>query len=586
MKTFYDGPFENSLFTENTWRNKSAMIIIPHEDDEINLTGATIHNLLQHNIRVYVVFCTNSDRFDRGVLRVREGMASCQAMGVPDEDAIFLGYCNNFRIRKSLQFYNAGNDDIVVVSTRNLTETYCPPEKPEFCFLEHHVHHQYTLRNFRNDIKEVILKYQPDLLFTNDFDRHPDHRSFSLIIEEAIAEILQDPHNTYHPEFYKGFCYAGSYLGKRDFYSSLNLPGVLPPGADIVNDPDYDTDYPPYDWDKRVRLPVPRGYISRTLNGSCIYASIRAHYSQGLLHNAKRIINSDQVFWRRRTDSLSYTATVTVSSGDGHFLTNFKLADCPNVITKPSAEISGGTWIPSSEDSKKEAQLQFTSPQRISRIVLHGNVESESRVLGGRFTLSNGYSETFGELRRGAKPTIFDFAPQTDIQWVQITLTQLQGTAAGLNEVEIYAEKNPPTLIQFIKIMIDDTYAYDYWLTGSKKEIPLALYVCQGDGVTVQRPDNEAYLWENVNNGDFELRNNMLIMGPSCHEAILRVHKADTPEMYDQIVLHKKNIFQLAHLKFFQGLDVVHNRIEHLVKHRYYRKHIKEKDPNLGKFRE
>lgn len=586
MKTFHDGPFENSLFTGNDWKNKSAMVIIPHEDDEINLTGATIHNLLQHHIRVYVVFCTNSDRFDRGVLRVREGMASCQAMGVPDEDVIFLGYCNNFRIRKSLQFYNAGNDDIVVVSTRNLTETYCPPEKPEFCFLQHQVHHQYTLRNFRNDIKEVILKYKPDLLFSNDFDRHPDHRSFSLIIEEAVAEILHDPTNSYEPEFYKGFCYSGSYLGKRDFFSSLNLPGVLPPDTDIINDPEYDTDYPPYDWDKRVRFPVPKGYISRTLNGCSIYPSIRAHYSQGLLHNAKRIINSDQVFWRRRTDSLSYTATVTVSSGDSHFLTDFKLADCPNVITKPSAEISGGTWIPDAMDTKKEALFTFAAPQQISRIVLYGNVETESSVLAGSFTLSNGYSETFGELRRGAKPTIFDFTTQPAIEWVKITLTQLQGTTAGLNEVEIYTEQIPHTLVQFIKIMIDDTFAYDYWLTGSKNEIPLQLYVCQADGVAVLKPDNKEYVWENINNGEFKLNGNTLVMSSSCHEAVLRVHKADNPEIYDQIVLHRKNIFQLAQLKITQGVDIVHNRLEHLAKHRYYRKHIKEKDPNLGKFRE
>lgn len=38
----YRGPFLNSLWSEKEWKNKTVMVIIPHQDDEINLAGATI----------------------------------------------------------------------------------------------------------------------------------------------------------------------------------------------------------------------------------------------------------------------------------------------------------------------------------------------------------------------------------------------------------------------------------------------------------------------------------------------------------------------------------------------------------------
>ena len=85
MKTFFDGPFKNSLFSGKTWKNRTAMVLVPHQDDEINLAGATICNLIDHGIRVYVVFCTTCDRLEPAELRAAEGIRSCRALGVPDQ---------------------------------------------------------------------------------------------------------------------------------------------------------------------------------------------------------------------------------------------------------------------------------------------------------------------------------------------------------------------------------------------------------------------------------------------------------------------------------------------------------------------
>ena len=578
MRTFFDGPFENSLFSGLRWQKRTALIVVPHQDDELNLTGATICNLLEHHIRVRVLFCTNSDRFEPGALRIQEGIASCRNLGVPEEDIIFLGYCNTLRLRPDLNFYNGDRDDLPVTSTRGLTETYCLPDKPEFCFKQHQVHHTYTKHNFRSDIQEVIQTYLPEVIFAVDFDRHPDHRSLSFIFEEALANILSRAGNTYQPEVYKGFAYNGSFLGQRDFYSSLNLRGEVPAEGSFSNNLAFDTDYPPYDWSQRVRLPVPRRVLSRTLNGSFLYPAIRAHFSQGMLHNAKRVLNSDQVFWRRRTDSLSYQAKITVSSGNGAGLNNFKLADCPDVLALP-ALLKGGTWIPDSGDTQKEARLDFAAPQPVSRVVLYGNADLENRVLAGTITLSNGFALDFGPLREGAKATVFDFPPQLDLTWVKVKLRQTQGKEAGLNEIEVYAQAEPPTLLNYLKLMVDGTFAYDYWLQGGQRFVRLQLYTCGPGGVKIYEKElPSAYTLKKVSGSDYELKGLEITLGPACRKAVIRVECMAEPEVYDQIVLRPVSPLQLTHLKLVQGVDVVWNRLEHVVKNKYYKLFIKEKN--------
>ena len=55
----YSGDFSNSLWTESSLADKTVMIIVPHQDDGINLAGATIKNLTDNHIHVIVVFAQN-----------------------------------------------------------------------------------------------------------------------------------------------------------------------------------------------------------------------------------------------------------------------------------------------------------------------------------------------------------------------------------------------------------------------------------------------------------------------------------------------------------------------------------------------
>lgn len=525
MKTFVTNYFENSLFAGSQWKDKSVLIIVPHESDELNLAGATICHLVQNKIKVRVVFCIKTASPDQEGLKVRDGLTSCQALGLADEDVIFLDCSGVSQISGKSHFYND--------------------------------HTQDTKQKLRNDIKKTITLYKPDVLFINDFDRHPDHRAVSFIFEEAMAEILQTPGNAYEPEVYKGFAYNGSYLGKQDFYTSLNLEGEERASAEYSNNPAYDTDFPPYDWDQRLRLPVPPEYLSRTIKGSCLYPAIKAYMSQGLIHKTRQIINSDQIFWRRRTDSLTYQAKVFVSSGNGTVLNDFKLADCSDILQSP-ADLDAGTWIPAETDQYKEVFIQFLRPQKITRIIIHGNVDFNSRVLAGFLTFSNGKHLEFGSLRPGAKPTIIDFPAMENIVSVKLTILNTQGPKAGLNEIEIYDHKTSPTLFTFIKLLVKDTYAYDYWVNSKTTDLYTNLYAYDAKGAHFYEgkiPSN--YVFTYVGGKNFKLKGSMLYMQKGFKEAIIKVTDSLHPGICDQILIHRKSFFALFRFKFVQAYDAM-----------------------------
>lgn len=52
---------KSSFCYHKVFGGKTIMIIVPHEDDEINLAGATIYGAAKEGIRVLCVFVTDGD---------------------------------------------------------------------------------------------------------------------------------------------------------------------------------------------------------------------------------------------------------------------------------------------------------------------------------------------------------------------------------------------------------------------------------------------------------------------------------------------------------------------------------------------
>lgn len=88
----YGDEFDNYIYSSQFFKDKQVMIIVPHEDDEINVAGATIKNYTDAGSNVVVVFTTNGDYNGLGELRIDEAVNAMVELGVKKENVLFLGY--------------------------------------------------------------------------------------------------------------------------------------------------------------------------------------------------------------------------------------------------------------------------------------------------------------------------------------------------------------------------------------------------------------------------------------------------------------------------------------------------------------
>lgn len=74
------------------FNSSSLMVIVPHEDDEINLAGAVIRGAAESGMDVTCVFLTNGDWFYLPEVRLNEAIQALRALGVQENHIVFLGY--------------------------------------------------------------------------------------------------------------------------------------------------------------------------------------------------------------------------------------------------------------------------------------------------------------------------------------------------------------------------------------------------------------------------------------------------------------------------------------------------------------
>jgi len=388
IDTSYKGNFSNSVFKSSFLQGKTVMVFVPHEDDELNVAGLTIKNLRDNNVRTICVFATNGDWYPVKK-RVAEARESLRILGVPDKDIYFLGYADGPASQKYYDKYTAPANAILVAPKTKKRETYCVLGKSDFGTLLRGKPSPYTRNAFKRDITDIILKFKPDIIIATDFDKHLNHRENSLFFEEVMGDILRMPKNNYRPEVLKGFAYSTTYTAVADFYAP-NIFSAQKPDKNELNNPLYETDIPQYEWSKRLRLPANEECLTRLLKGNTLFAALQAHKSQDTVKRAPRIINGDQVFWERDTSGLAYEGKVTVSSGHGEKLNDFKLVDVTDLHNR-HVIFDNYLWSPSASDKEKTATITWSKGQTIDKIILYGNIEESSRIEAGSIELSNGF---------------------------------------------------------------------------------------------------------------------------------------------------------------------------------------------------
>ena len=73
------------------------MLIVPHEDDDLNILGGIIDQYIRYGSEFSVVFMFNGDYYIPGEERIAESLALYESIRVPEESVIFLGYSDQLK---------------------------------------------------------------------------------------------------------------------------------------------------------------------------------------------------------------------------------------------------------------------------------------------------------------------------------------------------------------------------------------------------------------------------------------------------------------------------------------------------------
>ena len=544
----YGEGFQSSFFEAGYFKGQRVMIIVPHQDDELCLAGPMIKGLTDMSAQTYVVFTTNGDYAGIGEKRLKESIRALALLGVEEDHILFMGYGDQW---SRGHIYHEAPENILA-SYAGRTATYGLAQHSDFRTKASGFPSPYTIDAYLKDMKDILMMYLPDIILAIDFDDHPDHRAASLIFERALGELLSKKGGDYHPMVYKGYAYATAWKAENDFYA-LNLPSTKLPQEEKLNHPDYELDTPAYNFSDRVRFPVPYEMLSYTHRSNLLYRALCAYESQNARYYASNIINGDNIFFSRRTDSLSYQSEVFTSSGEGCYLKDFKLMDSRD-ITDKNALLSDCVWSPGSLNSW--ARLVFEKETKVTGVSLYDNMSLEDNILSGRLRFSDGSEIIVPALNRSGQETWITF-PLIETNYVEFVIDEAEGDAFGLTELEVFGEvqRDETAFIKLTSIEHEDMFIYRY-IGKMEEEIRLGVYQYPN------RADYNITLIEDAE-GKASLRGDALLLQPALlpYRCVVRAALVSDPSVYDQVEVFADNGLMGAFIKWIQFLEKVLNKI-------------------------
>lgn len=526
----------DNSFYDSQFKNKKVMVIVPHEDDDLLISGQVLPSMYKNGADVRVVFATNGDKSVSAYTRQSEACNALEKLGIPREKVIFLGYPDGTQlyVGKKAYSFSSGWD-----------HTYAGKGFKDYHFDRFGTHAQYTAENMVDDIESVILEYRPDYILAIDFDTHTDHRGVSISFEKAMERILKKE-NGYTPKVLKCFGYSLAWKSKPDFYA-LNIKSTVMQDREKNNDPSYETDVPQYRWSSRVRLPIDKKSLSHSILRCSEYKALSEHLSQYAYCYSERIINGDSVYWNRRTDSLTYNADISVSSGDASLLNNFRLIGVGNRTAGPNVKLENCVSRFDKSDAQKTVTVKFDSPKTVSCVSLYDNFGLNSNILGGVITFSDGSKVEVPALNADGSETRVVFEPKHNITSFTFKVTEYEGVA-GLDEIEAFENADYDMGFSLIKLKNADTddYIYNYLITPDEKSLNL--------GVNLSNP-NAGYTIKIIEGDGVKLEGNTLVFDDDFEKCTVRAELNGDPSTYDQITVKRLSERELKSYESFEKVN-------------------------------
>lgn len=529
----------DNSFYDSQFKNKKVMVIVPHEDDDLLISGQVLPPMYKNGADVRVVFATNGDKRVSAYTRQSEACNALEKLGIPREKVIFLGYPDGTQLyvgKKAFSF-SSGWD-----------HTYAGKGFKDYHFDRFGTHAKYTAENMVDDIESVVLEYRPDYILAIDFDTHTDHRGVSISFEKAMERILKKE-SGYTPKVLKCFGYSLAWKSKPDFYA-LNIKSTVMQDREKNNDPSYETDVPQYRWNNRVRLPIDKKSLSHSILRCSEYKALSEHLSQYAYCYSERIINGDSVYWNRRTDSLTYNADISVSSGDASLLNDFRLIGVGNRTAGPNVKLENCVSRFDKNDAQKTVTVKFDSPKTVSCVSLYDNFGLNSNILGGVITFSDGSKVEVPALNADGSETRVVFEPKHNITSFTFKVTEYEGVA-GLDEIEAFENADYDMDFSLIKLKNADTddYIYNYLITPDEKSLNLGVYLSN---------PNAGYTIKIIEGDGVKLEGNTLVFDDDFEKCTVRAELNGDPSTYDQITV---KCLSERELKLYESFEKVNKTV-------------------------
>ena len=196
---------------------KKLLLIVPHQDDEINIFGTINSRAVKEQIETSVIFVTNGDYYsEKTKKRMMEAADSCKLQGI--SHVYYLGYGVGSGDNCCKHIYDTREKDEIVISKAGKDKTYGVGNSVDFAMLFRGKHSPYKFSSLKNDLKSCIKKVNPDIIICNDYDSHPDHRMVSIISDEIIGELVKE-NSSFKPIYLKKFSYVGVWSGIADYFT-------------------------------------------------------------------------------------------------------------------------------------------------------------------------------------------------------------------------------------------------------------------------------------------------------------------------------------------------------------------------------
>lgn len=533
----------------------TVMVIVPHEDDEINVAGATIYGAVKEGLQIILVYVTNGDFQYKADIRYKEVKRMASIMSLPMENIHFLGFPDNSG--KEL----LATRDRVFINHAGFSETH-----GSYGIIDYPTQYMggplsYTYNNLVLAIKDIIGRFKPSTIIAIDEDVHVDHQLTSIAVEESICKVVKENSN-YTPKVLKSFAYDTDFESINDYYA-MHLQSTVQNRAWIVAD-FLSTNNPMLLWEDRIRIPVPLDCRSLSLVGNPIFRALGAHMSQSSYKHGPKLINGDQIFWQRRTDNLVLHATVTATSGNISKINDFLRYDSYDV-TKKIANPEDYTWIPDETDQESTVTIRFDEPTEIKYINWFENVwfsnDIGQALQGTAIKTSTGleinippyyypHFEAFPYIKK------YVFEQPITIDWISFTVMKPKGVMAGISEIEIYPPNNQfPT---YCHIVCNEQFAYD-WVVYPGERLPSISVYC--DSVM----DNKDFTFSiDGKNIDYKLMTKIL---PTLIKNKSIIIRYGNYQIYHEIVLKQGNYWDYIIRKCIN----IYNKISYFLHKSKYR---------------